>query len=544
MLQTIIGWPGNAEKLMGHQVSGQRDGTGSPTRNGAINNELKESMENFDVIIIGGGNAALCAAISAREGGASVLLIERAPRENRGGNSSFSGGAFRVAYNGVEELQELMPDLQQEEIARSDFGSYPEDQYYNELATLSQYRADADLLDTVTGMSLPTLKWMTRQGVRFVPIFGRQAFKVGERFKFWGGLTVEVSGGGLGLTESLYHKAESIGVQCMYGARARSLERLGGGWVVGLDSALQCTQVAANSVVLACGGYHANLQWRAKYLGPGWDLAKVRGSRFNTGDGIEMALAVGAAAHGHWSGCHAVFYDLNALPFGDINMLNQQKNYFTLGVVVNADGKRFIDEGADFRNYTYSGMGAKVLQQPSAVAWQIFDQKTVGLLPDEYRGRHTTKLTADSLSELAEKLDGINVPAFLDMIESFNRATNQDVEFNPAVKDGKGTTGLDVPKSNWALPLDAPPFVAYAVTCGITCTFGGLKVDTSAQVLDDADRPIQGLYAAGELVGGLYYVKYAGGSGLTSGAVLGRIAGSKAAELRKADVHPVPPVSD
>ncbi|MES2262559.1 MAG: FAD-dependent tricarballylate dehydrogenase TcuA [Pseudomonadota bacterium] len=494
-------------------------------------------MKHFDVIIIGGGNAALCAALAAREGGASVLLLERAPRENRGGNSSFSGGAFRVAYDGIDQLRQLMPDLMPEEMARSDFGTYPEDQYYNELAAQSQYRADADLLETVTGESLPTLLWMTRQGVRFVPIFGRQAFKIGERFKFWGGLTVEVSGGGLGLTEALFHKAESMGVTCVYGARARGLERrAGGGWNIAVDGATENEPLSADAVILACGGFHANLQWRAQYLGPGWDLAKVRGSKFNTGDGIDMALSAGAAAHGHWSGCHAVFYDLNAAPFGDINVLNQQKNYFTLGVVVNADGKRFIDEGADFRNYTYSGMGAKVLQQPGAVAWQIFDQKTISLLPDEYRGRYTTRLEAGSLAELAQKLDGIDAPAFIETIDSFNRAVNPDIAFNPAIKDGKGTTGLDVPKSNWALPLDAPPFVAYAVTCGITCTFGGLKVDTSAQVLDHDDRPIAGLYAAGELVGGLYYGKYAGGSGLTSGAVLGRIAGGAAA-LRSPASH-------
>lgn len=491
-------------------------------------------MEIFDVAVIGGGNAALCAALSAQESGARVIVIERAPKDNRGGSSAFTGGAFRIAYKGNDDLKTLIPDLSEDELANSDFGSYTEDQFYNEAVAMSGYRADADVLDTVVTQSFPTMMWMRSHGVRFMPIYGRQSFKVDGKNKFWGGLTVEVSGGGLGLMQALYDRAEKLGLDLRYGARACGLEREGDAWTVALEENGATRKLRARAVVLATGGFHANVRWRAQYLGPNWDLAKVRGSRYNTGDGIDMAVGAGAIAHGNWTGCHAVFYDLNAPAFGDINLLNQQKNYFNLGIVVNADGRRFVDEGLDFRNYTYSGMGARVLAQPGAVAWQVFDAKTAGLLPDEYRVKHATRLQADTLEELAAQMEGINPRGFLQTVREFNDSIDQSVPFNPAVKDGRATSGLAVPKSNWAHPLDTGPFVAYAVTCGITCTYAGVKVNPNGQVLDGDDHPLPGLYAAGEMVGGLYYVKYAGGIGLTAGSVLGRISGAHAASLARA----------
>lgn len=488
-------------------------------------------MRQYDVAVIGGGNAALCAAISAQEEGARVVILEKAPKENRGGNSAYTGGAFRIAYNGIEDLQNLISDLHPDEIKNSDFGTYTEDQFFDEVIAMSGYRADAEVLETVVAQSMPTMQWMKSHGVRFVPIYGRQSFKVDGKQKFWGGLTVEVSGGGLGLMERLYARAENLNIELLYGTRASSLTRTDNEWEIHTLENSVAQTIRAKTVILATGGYHANVLWRSKYLGPNWDLAKVRGSRYNTGDGIDLALKAGAVAHGNWTGCHAVFYDLNAPPFGDINLLNQQKNYFTLGIVINADGKRFVDEGLDFRNYTYSGMGARVLTQPGAVAWQIFDAKTVALLPDEYRVKHATRITANTIEELADKLEGINKQAFLQTIREFNQSVDQGIPFNPAIKDGRTTQGLATPKSNWANPIDQGPFVAYAVTCGITCTYAGVKVNTSAQVLDDQDQPLPGLYAAGEMVGGLYYVKYAGGAGLTAGSVLGHISGKHAARL-------------
>jgi tricarballylate dehydrogenase len=483
-----------------------------------------------DVIVVGGGNAALCAALSAREAGARVLVLERAPREARGGNSAFTGGAFRVAYAGIEDLQRIMPDLSQAEREGSDFGTYPEDKFLDDLGALSGYRIDPDLAEVFVKSSLDTILWMRRHGVRFIPIFGRQAFKVDGKYRFWGGLTIEVSGGGLGLVQSLYGAAERSGVEIRYGAHATGLTR-DGPRVTGVayrENGHDRT-ASTRSVILASGGFHANAAWRAKYLGPNWDLARVRGSRYNTGDGIRIAIDAGAMAWGNWSGCHSVFYDMNAPAFGDIHRLNQQKNYFSLGIVVNAAGRRFVDEGADFRNYIYSRMGARLLAEPGAIAWQVFDAKTVPLLPDEYRVPWITKVEARSLEELAGKLEGVDPKGFLATVERFNAAVMTEVPFNPAAKDGRGTRALEPAKSNWANPLDTPPYVAFGVTCGITCTYGGIRIDPRARVLDCEERPVPGLYAAGELVGGLYYVNYPGGAGLMSGSVFGRIAGRDAA---------------
>jgi tricarballylate dehydrogenase len=198
--------------------------------------------------------------------------------------------------------------------------------------------------------------------------------------------------------------------------------------------------------------------------------------------------------------------------------------------MINARGERFVDEGADFRNYTYAKYGRVILEQPGQFAWQVFDRKVTHLLRDEYRIRQVTKATADSLEELAQKLEDADPETFLRTVKEFNAAVRTDIPFDPAVKDGRRTEGLEIPKSNWANPIDEPPFEAYAVTCGVTFTFGGLRIDCDAQVLDSDDAPIPCLYAAGELVGGLFYFNYPGGTGLTSGAVFGRIAGASAAK--------------
>ncbi len=269
---------------------------------------------------------------------------------------------------------------------------------------------------------------------------------------------------------------------------------------------------------------------RARYLGPNWDLAKVRGTRFNMGDGIRMALAVGAMPFGHWSGAHAVGWDMNAPPFGEREIGDLfQKHSYLFGIMVNANGDRFVDEGADFRNFTYAKYGHEILKQPGMFAWQIFDSKVNHLLRDEYHIRKITKAEAPTLEELVKKLDGVNAEHCLKTINEFNGAVRQDIEFNPVILDGRGTTGLEIPKSNWANVLDKPPFHAYAVTCGITFTFGGIRVSTKTAVQSVSERDIPGLYAAGEMVGGLFYFNYPSGTGLVSGAVFGRIAGREAA---------------
>jgi tricarballylate dehydrogenase len=281
--------------------------------------------------------------------------------------------------------------------------------------------------------------------------------------------------------------------------------------------------------VLSSGGFEANIEMRARYLGPNWDLAKVRGTRHNTGDGIRMALDIGAQPHGHWSSCHAVAWDAMADATGDLRLGDiPQRHSYPLGLIVNREGRRFVDEGADFRNYTYAKYGREILAQPGRIAFQIFDAKSAPLLRDEYRHRSATKYRADSLAELADAML-IDADAFVTTVEDFNACTS-DVPFDPSVLDGKASRPKDQPpKSNWALPLDTPPYEIYPVACGITFTFGGLHIDASTRVLDMSGQPIPGLFAAGELVGGLFYYNYPGGCGLSAGAVFGKLAGEAAA---------------
>jgi tricarballylate dehydrogenase len=487
--------------------------------------------DRYDVVVVGAGNAAFCAALAAREKVKKVLVLERAPEDAAGGNSRFTAGLMRVAYAGVDDLKRAIPDLTAEEIARTDFGTYTEEQFLDDMARVTEFRCDPDLTEILVKRSLDAVAWMRSKGVRFTAAWGRQAFNIGGKFKFWGGLTVEAVGGGPGLVESLTKAAGKNGIELWYSSRVTGL--------IADDAGVQgvrvkrdgsTVEVHAKSVVLAAGGFQANPEWRTRYLGPGWELAKVRGTRFNTGDVIRLALDAGAAPAGNWSGCHAVAWERNAPEFGDLAIGDQfQKHSYPWGVYINAQGKRFLDEGADFRNYTYAKYGRVILSQPGQFAWQIFDAKVKSQLRDEYKIRQVTKHTANTLEELCGKLEDTDGAAALEELKAYNAAVRTDIAFNPNVKDGRGTRGLAIPKSNWANTLDTPPFEAYAVTCGITFTFGGLRINTDAQVLDTDGAPIPGLFAAGELVGGIFYFNYPGGTGLTNGAVFGRIAGASAA---------------
>ena len=460
-----------------------------------------------------------------------MLVLERAPQELSGGNSRFTAGAIRFAYDGVEDIRVLCPELSQEQLDITDFGTYTTEQFFDDMFRITRFRTDPDLCEQLVQGSRETLGWMHSHGLRFLPIYGRQAFKVKGRFQFWGGLTLEAWGGGPGLVERETELASKAGIEIRYDARAVSL-LFDGHKVTGVkvrkDGELH--EIRSNAVVLAAGGFESNVEWRTRYLGPGWEMAKVRGTAFNTGDGIRMALEIGASSCGNWSGCHAVGWDYNAPEYGDLSVGDGfQKHSYPFGIMVNATGKRFVDEGADFRNYTYAKYGHVVLQQPGQFAWQVFDAKVTDLLRDEYRIRQVTKASADTIGELAAKLDDVDAGAFVAEVEAYNAAVMTEVPFDPVVLDGRGTKGLEVPKSNWAQTLDTPPFEAFAITCGITFTFGGLKVTTEGHVIDNDGMPIPGLYAAGELVGGLFYFNYPGGTGLMSGAVFGRAAGASAA---------------
>ena len=485
----------------------------------------------YDVVIVGAGNAALCAALSAEENGAKVLVLECAPEDVSGGNSRFTAGAIRFAYNGLDDLQAVMPDLTETEIETTDFGTYTEDQFFDDMFRVTQHRTDPDLCEVLVRQSFSTIRWMREKGVRFVPIYGRQAFKVDGKFKFWGGLTVEAWGGGPGLVDALIGSATKRGIDVWYEARALELITDGSAVTgVKIRRKGKIDEVAAKSVILAAGGFQASTEMRTRYLGPNWDLAKVRGTPYNTGDGIRMAMEIGASSAGNWSGCHAVGWERNAPEFGDLAVGDGfQKHSYPFGIIVNAKGERFVDEGADFRNYTYAKYGREVLAQPGHFAWQIFDKKTLHLLRDEYRIREVTKVSADTIEELATKLEGVDPKGFIATVKAYNEAVQTDIPFNPNVKDGRATKGLALPKSNWANQLTEAPFEAYAITCGITFTFGGLRIDTDAKVQSTDYTPIPGLFAAGEMVGGIFYNNYPGGTGLMNGAVFGKIAGKSAA---------------
>ena len=489
------------------------------------------NQNDFDVVVVGAGSAALNAALSAKEQGSKVLVLEKAPEHLRGGNSYFTGGLFRFAYSGLEEIVNLLPEIGTEEQDRIDVGSYDNSDFYADVMRVTEGLSNPDLLQILVSESYPTMIWMRDQGVPWILAYGRQAFEHEGKLRFWGGLIVESVGGGKGLSDRLFELCQNVGIEVRYQSAATELKtdnkgKISGVIIKGPDG---YEHITCHNVVLACGGFEANAEMRTRYLGPGWELAKVRGTQYNTGEGIQMALDIGAQSHGHWSGCHAVAWDLNAPPHGDRNVADLfQKHSYPFGLIVNVDGERFVDEGADFRNYTYAKYGREILKQPQRAAFQLFDQKSKHLLRDEYFIQQATMVESDTIEQLAEGLD-INVPGLVKTIYNYNESV-QDGEFNPTDLDGKGTIGLTPPKSNWAQKFDSPPYIGYAVTCGITFTFGGLKIDTRCRVQDTSDVPIPGLYAAGELTGGLFYNNYPGGAGLMAGAVFGKIAGREAGQ--------------
>ena len=489
----------------------------------------------YDVVVVGKGNAALCAALAAKEQGVKVAMLEAASEDEHGGNSRFAGGVMRFAYASLEDLRRVT-DISDEEAANSDFGTNTREEFLDVLYRLTSYRTDPDLSEILVNSSLDTMAWLRSKGARFILNHGRQSGMVNGKRKYFGNMPIEVTGGGAGLVQYLDVAAKKAGIDVFYDSRATSLiyddERVAG---VRAQLKGKPAEFRAMSVVLACGGFEANPEMRTRYLGPGWELAKVRGSRFNVGDGLRMALDIGAAPCGNWSGCHATGWDRYAPEFGDVNVGDQfQKHSYIFGLLINAEGRRFVDEGWDFHSFTYAKYGGEVLKQPGQFAWQVFDAKVTKLLRSEYRIKFMTKVSANTLEELATKLEGVDGRQFLKTVRDYNAAVRKDVKFDHTIKDGKGTVGLSPEKSNWAQPLDTPPYDAYATTCGITFTFGGLRIDKdNGQVLNVHFHPIPGLYTAGEMVGGLFYFNYPSGTGLVSGAVFGRLAGAGAATAAK-----------
>jgi tricarballylate dehydrogenase len=489
-------------------------------------------MDGFDVIVIGGGNAGLCAALAAAECEASVLLLERAPQEKRGGNSFVTAGAFRFPYSGLEDIAQIVRDPVLRSPEKIDIGRYSEEDFLGDLRRVTQSRADPELARTLASQAFPTMKWLREKGVEFMLAYDRQSFFIEGKHRFWGGLVVKVRGEGPALIDTLYRACQRARVTIQYGAHTTGLQReTAGWWRVQTMVDERHWDYRARAVVLACGGFEANPEMRAAHLGPRWKPIKVRGTPFNTGDGIRMALAAGAQPFGDWSGCHAVAWDINAPDYNERRLSQQfERDSYPLGIYVNIHGERFVDEGADFRNYTYARYGQDIIKQPRQIAFQIFDQKVVPLLKKPYALQGTTRIAATTWRDLARQA-GIEERGLERTIAEYNTAVNSR-PFNPAVKDGKAAPGLRPPKSNWAQRLEIPPYVCFPVTCGITFTFGGVRVAPDAAVVGGDGRPLPGAFACGELVGGLFYHNYPGGSGLMAGAVFGRLAGSGAARSK------------
>lgn len=492
----------------------------------------------IDVIVVGTGNAGLCAAIAAREKGASVLLVEKAGAALAGGNTQYTAGAMRFAYNSGEDLLPLLADSEDPRLANTDFGAYDTERFANDLLSFNAGQPLAEEQKRLVGESYNTLRWLASHGVRFNPIYARQSFVKDGRHVFWGGLTLAADNEGVGLFETERDTALRLGAEIRYDCSLVELIEEQG-HVAGAEvenASGERERIHASAVVLACGGFESSEQMRVAELGADWAAAKPRGTPHNTGDGLALAWALGAARHGNRGGCHATPMDRFMKDYGDLDLpAGERKLYrkicYFLGVMINAKGQRFVDEGENFRNYTYAQFGRAILEQPGHVAWQIFDAKVFDLLYDEYRFDDAHFVEADSLDALVKQIEDVDSTAALATLEEFNAAVDQSTPFDPTTKDGKAAHGLIPPRANWAQTLDTPPFRAYPVTCGITFTYGGVRVSDSGCVLREDGSAIDGLFACGEMVGGVFVAGYPGGSGLTSGAVFGRMAGYGAAAL-------------
>jgi len=491
-------------------------------------------MGEYDVIVVGAGNAALAAAVSARENGADrVVVLEKAPRDMRGGNTHWSGGVLRFAFDDPREIEPLVPD------AEAEFGNfydgiqpYPCQHYLDDLVRVTNGRTDPTLSRVLVDNSKDTVFWMHDVGrIKMEPAATLSAVRKDNQLVWARGLVVRAAHEGVGLSRSWFATAESMGIEIRYGSAAIELSVNDQGRVDGIkvrdDEGLKLLK--SKSVVLGCGGFEANVQLRTQHIGPLIGQAKVRGTPHNQGDGLRMAMSIGAMPWGQWSGCHATPISADWGDFAPRELTDRSNRLsYPFGVMLNLKGRRFVDEGEDTALFTYAKFGRAVLAEPGARAWQIFDSKVLHLLEPRYTT--STPVIGETLEDLVGKLDFDDPDQALATLAAYNEAAHDDANgFDPTVKDGLATDGLIPPKSNWATRIDTAPFHAYSATGGITFTFGGLKTTENAEVLGTDWRPIPGLFTCGEMVGGLFFDNYPAGTGLVSGATFGRIAGRNAA---------------
>lgn len=458
-----------------------------------------------DVLVAGSGISGLSAAISARENGAEVILVEKAPIEDRGGNTKFADAQIRYPH----PADEFHPR------------DYTEDDYRDDFMRISQGRANLELIEVIVKNAADTVEWLSYRGIEWEAGYPHTS-----------GYRRSPVAGGIGLVNTLCRIAEGMGVAFSYQTPAERLIVDTKGDVTGCRARSPEEYLdiyARGGVIVATGGFQANVQMRVAYIGRFADSLILRGSRYDTGEGILMALEVGAKPAGQWGDYHSAVLDARSPKeeCGVTALYNYQ-----MGIIVDQGGKRFLDEGEDYRDNTYVKFSKYIIDHAGGLAFCIFDDKMVSR-PEFHRAWRPVgePYQADTIEELAAKL-GIPPDALVNTVKEFNNAV-QPGEFDLDCLDGKHTEGITPGKSNWAMPVDTPPFTAVPVTGGITFTFGGLKTNANGQVINTSGEVIPGLYAAGETVGETYYYNYPGATSVIRGAVFGRIAGRHAAERAK-----------
>jgi tricarballylate dehydrogenase len=464
----------------------------------------------IDVLIVGGGNAALCAALMAREAGASVLLLEGSPREWRGGNSQHTRN-LRCMH---EAPQDVLVD------------AYPEEEYWQDLLKVTGGITDEKLARIAIRASSSCRDWMRRHGVHFQPPLSG-ALHVARTNAFF-------MGGGKALVNAYYRSAERLGVQIRYDMTVVDIELQDGRFVAAHvaertvnGQRLPAERITARSCVLAAGGFESNREWLREAWGQNergeWpsDNFLIRGTRFNQGVLLRRMIELGADAIGDPTQAHMVAIDARA-PLYDGGICTRI-DCVSLGVVVNREGRRFYDEGEDFWPKRYAIWGRLVAQQPGQIGFSIIDRKSVGsFMPPVFPGTR-----ADSLDELARLL-GLPEAEFVQTIESYNQACRVGT-FDHTALDDCHTVGISPAKTHWARPLDTPPYYGYPLRPGVTFTYLGLKTDETAAV-HFAGKPCANLFVAGEMMAGNVLGKgYTAGIGMAIGTAFGRIAGTEAA---------------